>query len=235
MTNVTDIARCALAALALASLPAAGAWAAEGQAFRARGQEPGWLLVIDAAGIELTRAYGSERILASGYTLETAGGARTYRAEAGGRPLVVTVEDRLCADTMSGMQHPDTVTVVLGDERLEGCGGEPAALLLGEWLVEALDGGPVAAGSRPTLAFEEGGRVSGHGSCNRFMGSFELTGEGLAFGPIASTRMACAPELMQQESRLLDLLAEVLRFEVKADGRLVLHAGGGRTVGLRRA
>jgi uncharacterized lipoprotein YbaY len=75
---------------------------AEAPAFRARGNEPGWSLVIDEAGLALTTGYGEERLAVPGYTVQASAGTRRYRADVHGRALTVTVEDRLCADTMSG-------------------------------------------------------------------------------------------------------------------------------------
>ena len=48
--------------------------------------------------------------------------------------------------------------------------------------------------SAPFLVFDEGGRVSGSGGCNRLAGTYTASGEQLAFGPLATTRMACLPE-----------------------------------------
>ena len=208
---------------------------AEAPAFRARGNEPGWSLMIDEAGLALTTRYGEERLVAPGYTVETLAGTRRYRADTDGRTLAVTVEDRPCADTMSGLPHPSAVTVMVDDERLEGCGGDPLALLQGgEWVAQTIDGQPLAADSRPTLAFADG-RVAGSASCNRYTGGFTLTGEGLIIGQVATTMMACPPELMAQEKLFLDVLAAVQSFALGPDGTLVLRTGDQRTITARRA
>jgi heat shock protein HslJ/uncharacterized lipoprotein YbaY len=208
---------------------------AEAPAFRARGNEPGWSLVIDEAGLALTTRHGEERLAATSCTMETSGGTRRYRADADGRALAVTVEGRPCADTMSGLPHPDTVTVMVDDERLEGCGGDPLALLQGgEWVAQAIDGQPLIADSRPTLAFADG-RVAGSASCNRYTGGFTLTGEGLAIGQVATTMMACPPELMAQEKLFLDVLAAVRSFALDPDGTLVLRTNDQRAITARKA
>jgi heat shock protein HslJ len=63
----------------------------------------------------------------------------------------------------------------------------PLATLAGsEWGPEG------APDSRQFIAFKSAGEVMGHGGCNRFFGSYELEGKALRFGPLASTRMACA-------------------------------------------
>lgn len=56
------------------------------------------------------------------------------------------------------------------------------------------------------LLHQEDSRLSGSGGCNRLMGGYELTDDGLEFGPTATTKMACAPEAMTVEQPLLDAL-----------------------------
>src|SRR5215472_4668290 len=68
----------------------------------------------------------------------------------------------------------------------------PEVSLVGtEWLLRDLGGTPALASPQATLAFPEAGHVAGNGSCNRFTGSVEISGNTLKFGPLASTRMAC--------------------------------------------
>ena len=199
--------------------------AAAAPSWRAQGNEPGWALVVDEAGLELTLAYGERHLRAASFTLDDAGGTRVYRAAADGVTIEATVTDRVCTDTMTGMPYPQTVAVVTGSDRLAGCGGDPATLLQGgEWTVETIAGTPLAAGSSVTITFDAEGHVYGKASCNRFTGGYKLTGEGLAMGPLASTMMACADGLMEQERRFLELLAEAKGFAIAADGALSLQA-----------
>jgi heat shock protein HslJ len=48
------------------------------------------------------------------------------------------------------------------------------------------------------------------------------------------TEKACAPSLMNQETRVLAILRGVQRFSFAADGALLLHAADGRTLLARR-
>ncbi|KLU22093.1 heat-shock protein [Caballeronia mineralivorans PML1(12)] len=55
---------------------------------------------------------------------------------------------------------------------------------------------PGADGEPITLNFStQGGqrKTNGFSGCNRFTGTYDLSGGKLSFGPLASTRMACAP------------------------------------------
>lgn len=203
--------------------------------FRATGNEPGWRLDITARTMTLVADDGRTRIEAPTPVAEPGEGFTRFRAPAAGIGLVATIFERHCTDSMTGMPYPNAVTVAFAGRTLNGCGGDPATLLRGaEWVVEGLAGSAVVDRSRATLAFDADGRISGRGPCNRYTASYALTGEGLTIAKPASTMMACAPALMQQERLFLDLLAQVRRFSIDAGGALVLHAGDGRTITARR-
>jgi heat shock protein HslJ len=63
-------------------------------------------------------------------------------------------------------------------------------------------------------------RVAGSGGCNRVMGAFELDGDELHLGRLASTMMACDTG-MEQEQRFLKSLEKVERYRI-AGGQLEL-------------
>ena len=99
---------------------------------------------------------------------------------------------------------------------------DPAPLLGRAWSIGSVGGEEVVEGSEPELTFGRDGRLSGTTGCNRFFGEWEADEGELSVSNLGSTRMACPPELMDQEKRVLDLLAAVERFEVREDGSLVL-------------
>lgn len=105
----------------------------------------------------------------------------------------------------------------------------------GEWVVERLGDAPPLAGSRMTLRFEAGGRLSGKASCNGYSAGYTLDGERLKLTQPSSTRMACEPPLMDQEQRFFELLEATERYELTPDGALRLHAGEGRSLQARRS
>jgi heat shock protein HslJ len=204
------------------------------QTFVAVGNEPGWRLDIGGGLMLLTADYGATTMSMPAPAPEPIPGGRAYAGESAGRPVRVTVLDRICHDTMTGMPRPATVSVEYDGRKLDGCGGEPASLLRGAWVVESIDGAPSIRDARPTIAFGVDGSVSGNASCNGFSGTYALTGEGLTVSGLLSTMKACQPPLMQQEDAFLALLRDVLRFERPPDGTLVLHSTGGRVIGGRR-
>ena len=112
--------------------------------------------------------------------------------------------------------------------------GQGAATIVGPvWVAEAIAGTP--AGDAPiTLQLGADGRASGRGGCNGYGGLYTLAGDALHFGGLASTRMACAPALMDQEQRYFDALAKVTHYAVADDGALLLETGEGKEIRLRR-
>ncbi|HHP7233931.1 MAG TPA: META domain-containing protein [Desulfobacterales bacterium] len=203
--------------------------------FTARGQEPGWMITIDADAILLNADFGALQLrMPKTEPLTTAEGF-LYRTAAEGRRLSVAIRPEICADVSTGMPHPYRVRYELDDRAHTGCGGDPRSLLLGlEWIVETIGGAPVVEKSEPTILFLEEDRVAGNASCNRFMGGFQLTGEGLSFGQMAGTMMACEEPLSGQEMRFLELLQNTYRFEIGPEGRLVLHTPAGQRITARR-
>lgn len=80
------------------------------------------------------------------------------------------------------------------------------------------------AGVTATLVFGDG-RVSVNAGCNRGMGSAAIGDATIAFGPIATTKMACEPAAMQVERHVLDALQGEVGYEI--DGRSLTLGDGG--------
>ncbi|GGI79524.1 hypothetical protein GCM10007973_15120 [Polymorphobacter multimanifer] len=121
--------------------------------------------------------------------------------------------------------------------------GEPpplgGTLVGGPWLVEDLNGGRMVASVRVDLTFDPGdagtSRVTGRSGCNRFTGDWQQNGAAVKFGPLASTRMGCAPALMEFEGKFLTTLEAVTIVAFDASGAALLKASDGRAIKLRRA
>jgi heat shock protein HslJ/uncharacterized membrane protein len=203
--------------------------------FRAVGNEPGWTLDIGASRMQLVADYGATRAdvpLPAAVRIE---GGRRYEARTEAHAIVVTILDRVCADTMTGMPRPATVEVSFDGRVLKGCGGDPTSLLRGgTWLVESLGGQPLIALSKIAIVFAANGRITGTASCNAFSAGYLLTGESLTVTmPIAAMR-TCAPPFMAQEAAFLEALRGVNRFEIGEEGVLTLHTVDGGTIVARR-
>ena len=82
--------------------------------------------------------------------------------------------------------------------------GKPLAQLAGsEWGFQGSD--------LPFIQFGARGEVNGNGGCNNFGGSYEINGNRLIFGPIMSTKMACAE--LQNETQFFNTLQKAHHFE----------------------
>ncbi len=90
------------------------------------------------------------------------------------------------------------------------------------WTIAAVGGTTLGPDPAATLSIEPGGQVSGQTGCNQFNGTVSMDGAALTFGPLATTRKACEPGLMEQERAILDALAGVTGWSVAADGSLHL-------------
>jgi heat shock protein HslJ/uncharacterized membrane protein len=202
--------------------------------FTARGNEPGWRLDITDREITLIMDNGTRRVTGPPSPPSTIQDGRRYVSTADGKPLTATIRDRLCSDTMTGIPHPNTVTVLFDGRELRGCGGDPASLLQGEWIIQELNDVVVAQGAPGTLSFSPDGRLSGRSFCNSFSGAYTLTGESLTISQVAATLMACEPALMDQEKLFHELLREVRRFEAEAQSVTLRTAASQGSITLRR-
>lgn len=98
------------------------------------------------------------------------------------------------------------------------------------WLVEDIGGGGVVDKARSTLEFVESGRVAGLGACNRYMGPVSFDDDGVSFGNLAATLMACPEALMNQEQRYFQALAKVDRMEISNQGQILVAYSDGDPV-----
>ncbi|WP_300547774.1 META domain-containing protein [Roseovarius sp.] len=189
--------------------------------YRAGGNEPGWSVVFDEDSAEITADYGEISHSAARPDVQVIPGAYTFYMPSAGARL--TIRDQICKDDATGMPHPHTAVLMLDEREFRGCGGSPADLLLGPaWQVVRLGDSPLVEPERLILNFVAPDRVAGSTGCNRMVGGFNLTGEGLHFGAMGSTMMACPAPLMEQERRMLDALEQVARFDISAEGDLIL-------------
>jgi len=83
------------------------------------------------------------------------------------------------------------------------------------------------AGSTVTALFAPDGMVAGSGGCNDYSGSYTVSGATLTFGPLASTKKACADAAVSdQEAAYFAALEKVKTFAFSG-GRLQLRDAGG--------
>lgn len=104
-----------------------------------------------------------------------------------------------------------------------------------EWLIEYIGERGVIDNSPASLLFMPEGKLAGRASCNRLVGSFDDSEDGtLSFSPAGTTMMMCAPALMEQEGRLLEMLPKVTTYQIDDTGALILETDNGETITARR-
>jgi len=171
------------------------------------GESSGWAIQLDpestiegkqASSIEVDypkteklEKLNSKRVTATGIISHRQG------VETGERPVLIVSSLK----EAKGTSQPGPANTV------------PFALVGSEWLLEDLSGSGVIDDVKATLTFPEVAKVAGNGSCNRFFGPAEITGDAIKLGPLASSRMACPESVMNQEAKYLNALRSAERFE----------------------
>lgn len=95
-----------------------------------------------------------------------------------------------------------------------------AALENTYWKLIAMGARPAQTqpGERDAYMLLLDGRVSASSGCNKLMGSYTHPAPSeLHIGPLASTRMACLPGVMEQEAALLAVYARATRYRVTGE------------------
>ena len=103
------------------------------------------------------------------------------------------------------------------------------------WVLTGLMGKPPVDGTGISAEFTADGKVAGSAGCNRYSGTYTISGSTITFSsPMASTMMMCEQAVMDQESAYLKALGEAKTFAVKGD-QLTLTGGDGTTLVVYKA
>ena len=129
----------------------------------------------------------------------------------------------------------DAATVTLRDKKVV----DPDRPLTGTtWQVTSLVSAQAVTTSvaleqaKPTLTIADDGAVSGSTGCNRITGHATVSGASIEFGPLATTRMACPPEVGEIEQAVLRVLKGTVQATLDAD-ELTLSGADGNGLVLR--
>jgi putative lipoprotein len=111
---------------------------------------------------------------------------------------------------------------------------QPAVLTGPTWVAEDIDGQGVVDTPESTITFTADGSAHGSGGCNRFRGSYTVEGEKLTIGPLAGTRRACLPAIMEQEDRFHAALGRTRGYRIDKGLLFLIDDQGAPTMRLRR-
>jgi putative lipoprotein len=121
-----------------------------------------------------------------------------------------------------------------GEAGAGGGSGDPAALIGPTWVAEDIHGRGVIDNLQSHITFMADGRAHGSGGCNNFTGGYRLEGAVLELGPLAGTRKACPPAIMNQEAAFYEALGETRGYRFENGLLFLLDAGGAEVMRLWR-
>lgn len=209
------------------------------------------------AGTTVTAAFTGEGSVAG------SGGCNRYRGAVSASEGAITVDEAV-AMTMMACDEPimtqeaaflealraaRSYTLADNELRLTDADGaqlarftaQPQELAGTSWQVTAYNDGRSAvvsllSGTTVTADFGTDGKVSGTGGCNRFTGGFTLDGTGIAIGPLAGTRMACAEPagVMEQEAAFMKALESAATFVLEGESLTLRDASDAIAIQLSR-
>jgi heat shock protein HslJ len=85
----------------------------------------------------------------------------------------------------------------------------------------------VTAGSKTTAVFGSSGRLSGSGGCNEYSAAYTTpASNSITISQPASTMMACAEPVMQQEAQYFSLLPTASKYEISGDQLTLFNTTG---------
>lgn len=118
----------------------------------------------------------------------------------------------------------------MNDEMESNDSADRGGLHAQPWLVEDIAGRGVVDRAQTTIQFTDDGAVSGSTCVNRYRGQAKIDGDSISFGPLAATRRAGPPALMEQETKFLKAISTVKRYRIEATGLLFLIDEAGESV-----
>ncbi len=130
--------------------------------------------------------------------------------------LVALLALTACAQDPVADPAPEADPAPVSDAEIAEGQNLEAEIVGHTWVLTHIDGEEAAEGSAATTTLAEDGKVEGFGGCNRYFGTYTLLGDTLEVAPLASTKMACPPPLMDLEDRFLERL-EAARY-LRLDG-----------------
>ncbi|KHT60275.1 hypothetical protein RJ44_04325 [Alteromonas macleodii] len=119
--------------------------------------------------------------------------------------------------------------------------GKPLTLADSHWQVESIDRAGIIDFSHVTLNVNSNGdtsRISGSTGCNQFTGALDVdeadtvfsdnsSAESFSTDKLILTKKACAPALMKQEQRFIEMLAASATYSIVENTWLVLYDSSG--------
>lgn len=203
-----------------------------GEAYRAGGNEPGWVLNMGDFSIEYEGDYGATKISATKPEGKPSFNGMRYVTP----KITVDITYAPCSDD-ADRRYADSVTVTTAKGTVKGCGGKllPASNLAGtKWQLLSLNDVKVDDPAKTEITFD-GKRMGATTGCNRMSGNYVVGGNVINFGPVIGTKMACMEgQSMQLESQFQAFLATAVKHRFTPGGEWLLYNDKGDRALLRQ-
>ena len=102
------------------------------------------------------------------------------------------------------------------------------------WVLATLAGKAPVSGTELTTEFTAMRRASGSAGCNRYTGTYKVSGSAIRISRLATTQRACAEPIERQETAFLRALSRARSFVVNG-GTLTLKSVGGQALATFKA
>jgi heat shock protein HslJ len=149
------------------------------------------------------------------------------------------------ADYLARLDEAATFSVGQGTMTMSNGAGEvvlsyteaaPITLTGTDWSATGINTGTGAvsglvAGTTVTAVFGDDGTISGNAGCNTYNGTYAVSGKTMTIGPLATTRMACEPDVSKQEANYLEALGRVTTYTIRGDQLELRDADGALQAG----
>jgi len=117
---------------------------------------------------------------------------------------------------------------------LTACSGAASPSIVGDWKLASYGSPANLTAADPnvntTITFGSDGKLNGNVGCNSFNGDYKVNGNTVTFSPIASTMMACADPMMQQEGTVFLVFTKTATFKVEGTTLTITSADGASVV-----
>ncbi|GAB3993411.1 hypothetical protein GCM10028807_28560 [Spirosoma daeguense] len=198
------------------------------------GHDPSWSLTINSSkGMLRFAAPGKDSLEVTVPERQNdPDGVIRYNIPVDAGHMSVLFRPDSCVDKKTGHRLDYRVEVSLRGKNYVGCGVSlrQLATLQDIWVLTEFQGKPVSAGGlrnelpRLEISLTEG-RVTGTTGCNRLSGSIIADTHQILFGPLITTKMACAGSVGDFEKNFLNALSTPVTYRI-GQGKLVLLRSG---------
>lgn len=188
-------------------------------------------------GVRPTAEFTADQIAGSGGCNRFTGGYSTDGSTIEIGPLASTMmacegdAAQVEADYLARLDEAATYAIKDGALTLRDSGGQvvlayteavPVTLTGTTWSANGVNTGTGAvsslvAGTTVTALFGDDGTISGTAGCNTYNGDYQVSGTDLTIGALATTMMACEPDVADQEANYLAALGRVTTYTIRGD------------------